>query len=112
MSESSPALRVLFVARVCRLFRGRVVDPELGAGDVALYDGRCLHAGDTNTSPRQSAESMLFYCSFATAEHARTSTRGTILDDLRGKHALSDWREWMTWSSSEDCRAVEFSKSC
>ena len=36
---------------------------------------------------------MLFYCSFATAEHARTSTRGTILDDLRGKRALSDWRE-------------------
>ena len=71
---------------------------ELGAGDVALYDGRCLHAGDANTSPRQR---VLFYCSFATAEHARTSTRGTILDDLRGKHALSDWREW-TWSSSED----------
>ena len=62
----------------------------LGAGDVSLYDGRLLHAGGANRSPRQR---VLFYCSFATPRWCR-STRGTLRESLRLKHALRDWREW------------------
>ena len=66
---------------------------ELQAGDVSLFDSRCLHAGDANTSQRRRA---LFYCSFVRAEDAgRAATRGTLREDLRGKHALANWREWV-----------------
>ena len=63
---------------------------ELGTGDVSLFDSRCLHAGDANTStnPR-----VLFYCSFIKADHA-SSCDGTLLESLRGKHKLREWREF------------------
>ena len=66
---------------------------ELRTGDVSLYDGRCLHAGEANNSPRQR---VLFYCSFIRADHVIAATRGTLLDDLRAsKLKLADWREWL-----------------
>jgi ectoine hydroxylase-related dioxygenase (phytanoyl-CoA dioxygenase family) len=65
---------------------------ELKAGDVSLFDSRCLHAGDANTSQRQR---VLFYCSFIRARDAsKAATKGTLLDSLRGRHKLADWREW------------------
>lgn len=57
---------------------------ELGAGDVSLFDSRCLHAGGANTSDRPR---ILFYCSFIKAAHA-SSCRGTLLESLRGQHDL------------------------
>ena len=67
--------------------------PPTVAGDVSLFDSRCLHAGGANESPRRR---VLFYCSFIRAEHVRSaSTRGTLLESLRGTHALEDWREWL-----------------
>jgi len=39
---------------------------------------------------------VLFYCSFIRAEHAPVSTRGTLLDSLRGKYALEEWPEWLS----------------
>jgi cation transport regulator ChaB len=59
---------------------------DLSAGDVTLFDSRCLHAGSANTSPRRR---VLFYFSFVKAEHASASC-GTLLDSLRGKHTISD----------------------
>ena len=63
---------------------------ELSAGDVSLFDSRCLHAGDENASanPR-----ILFYCSFIKAHHA-SSCEGTLLEGLRRKHKLEEWREF------------------
>lgn len=59
---------------------------ELSTGDVSLFDSRCLHAGEANTSERQR---VLFYCSFIRAAHA-DACDGTLLESLRGKHTLSE----------------------
>lgn len=64
---------------------------ELCAGDVSLFDSRCLHAGAANVSRRQR---VLFYCSFIKAEHASASC-GTLLESYRGRYKLQDWRQWV-----------------
>ena len=65
---------------------------ELRTGDVSLFDSRCLHAGEANTSQRKR---VLFYFSFIKAEHAEAS-HGTLLDNLRCKHTLGDLRVWLS----------------
>jgi len=66
---------------------------ELCTGDVSLFDSRCLHAGDANTSQRRR---YLFYFSFIKAAHAEaTTTYATMLESLRGKLKLGEWRQWL-----------------
>jgi len=64
----------------------------LSTGDVSLFDSRCLHSGGANTSPTPRA---LFYCSFIKADYS-SACDGTLLESLRGKYTLKDWREWVT----------------
>eukprot|EP00288_Rhodomonas_lens_P013143 CAMPEP_0177695724 /NCGR_PEP_ID=MMETSP0484_2-20121128/3607_1 /TAXON_ID=354590 /ORGANISM="Rhodomonas lens, Strain RHODO" /LENGTH=421 /DNA_ID=CAMNT_0019206663 /DNA_START=176 /DNA_END=1438 /DNA_ORIENTATION=- len=64
---------------------------ELGAGDVCVFDSRCLHAGGANASEKAR---VLFHCSFIKAAH-EGSCAGTLLEALRGRHALKDWRQWL-----------------
>jgi len=88
VEDDETAARVATLLESWSAWRG-----ELRTGDVSLFDSRCLHAGDANASPQRR---VLFYCSFIREEHAPVSTRGTLLDSLRGGHALEDWREWLT----------------
>ena len=58
---------------------------------VRVGVGVGAHPIPTPTNPYQ----VLFYCSFIRAEHAPLSDRGTLLESLRGKHTLEEWREWL-----------------
>ena len=63
-----------------------------------LCTARCLHAGDANTSQRRR---YLFYFSFIKAAHAdATTTYATMLESLRGKHKLGEWRQWLCVQSA------------
>jgi len=64
----------------------------LCTGDVSLFDSRCLHSGAANTSPRPR---VLFYFSFIKANYA-SACDGTLLESLRGEHALGEWRDWLS----------------
>ena len=61
----------------------------LGAGDVSLYDGRAPR-GRREQKPTPARALLLLVRDAGLVP----STRGTLRDDLRLKHALQDWREW------------------
>ena len=79
-----------------QLERWRTWRGELGTGDVSLFDSRCLHAGGANTSDRRR---ILFYCSFIKAAHA-SSCKGTLRENLRGRHNLGSLVRQMSASSA------------
>lgn len=81
-NEDERAARVAAADK--QLEKWRTWRGELRAGDVSLFDSRCLHAGGANTSDRRR---ILFYCSFIKAAHA-SSCKGTLLESLRGRYDL------------------------
>ena len=66
----------------------------LGTGDATVFDSRLLHCGTANDSPRRR---VLFYVSFRARD--AQAPPGTLLYDMRDKHALSDWSH--CWAAEE-----------
>ncbi|KAJ1460142.1 hypothetical protein M885DRAFT_612781 [Pelagophyceae sp. CCMP2097] len=67
----------------------------LGAGDAAVYDGRCMHAGGANLDAVGETR-RLFYFTFlrpgADADELGNPDAHSILPHLRGMYALRDLR--------------------
>lgn len=67
--------------------------PLLRAGDVALMDSALWHAGGANTSGGR--RTLLHFTFARRGALSHTGARASsLLDELRGEHALADAEQW------------------
>ena len=64
----------------------------LNEGDAAVFDSRLLHCGGGNESRKRR---VLFYFSFRSRASDVRRTADSMLEELRGKHFLSNHDEWL-----------------